>query len=312
MSEILHDPLPGGEPPPLVIALMGPTASGKTALAIELAESLDLAVLSMDSRQLYRDMDIGTAKPTSEQRRRVRHELLDLRTPDQPITLQEFTALAREAITAEHRRRGVALLVGGTGLYLKALLEGLQPPAVPPQPALREQFSGLGQSLCHQMLQLADPEAGARILPGDAVRTQRALEVLYATGNPLTGQQRRSAPPWQVLEFALDPADLAQRIRRRTGDLYAQGLIAETQRLITRYGADCPLLETIGYDEARRVLAGDLTEPEAVAITERRTRQYAKRQRTWFRRQHRPQWLGGQNDGDVLRRAVLQALQGLG
>ena len=312
MSEILRDPLPGGESPPLVIALMGPTASGKTALAIELAESLDLAVLSMDSRQLYRDMDIGTAKPTSEQRRRVRHELLDLRTPDQPITLQEFTALAREAITAEHRRRGVALLVGGTGLYLKALLEGLQPPAVPPQPALREQFSGLGQSLCHQMLQLADPEAGARILPGDAVRTQRALEVLYATGNPLTGQQRRSAPPWQVLEFALDPADLAQRIRRRTGDLYAQGLIAETQRLITRYGADCPLLETIGYDEARRVLAGDLTEPEAVAITERRTRQYAKRQRTWFRRQHRPQWLGGQNDGDVLRRAVLQALQGLG
>ena len=312
MSEILHDPLPGGEPPPLVIALMGPTASGKTALAIELAESLDLAVLSMDSRQLYRDMDIGTAKPTTEQRRRVRHELLDLRTPDQPITLQEFTALAREAITAEHRRRGVALLVGGTGLYLKALLEGLQPPAVPPQPALREQFTGLGQSLCHQILQLADPEAGARILPGDAVRTQRALEVLYATGNPLTGQQRRSAPPWQVLEFALDPADLAQRIRRRTGDLYAQGLIAETQRLITRYGADCPLLETIGYDEARRVLAGDLTEPEAVAITERRTRQYAKRQRTWFRRQHRPQWLGGQNDGDVLRRAVLQALQGLG
>lgn len=312
MSEILHDPLPGGEPPPLVIALMGPTASGKTALAIELAESLDLAVLSMDSRQLYRDMDIGTAKPTTEQRRRVRHELLDLRTPDQPITLQEFTALAREAITAEHRRRRVALLVGGTGLYLKALLEGLQPPAVPPQPALREQFTGLGQSLCHQILQLADPEAGARILPGDAVRTQRALEVLYATGNPLTGQQRRSAPPWQVLEFALDPADLPQRIRRRTGDLYAQGLIAETQRLITRYGADCPLLETIGYDEARRVLAGDLTEPEAVAITERRTRQYAKRQRTWFRRQHRPQWLGGQNDGDVLRRAVLQALQGLG
>jgi tRNA dimethylallyltransferase len=295
-----------------VIALMGPTASGKTALAIELAESLDLAVLSMDSRQLYRDMDIGTAKPTSAQRRRVRHELLDLRTPDQPITLQEFTTLAGVAIAAEHRRRGVALLVGGTGLYLKALLEGLQPPAVPPQPALREQFSGLGQSLCHQMLQLADPEAGARILPGDAVRTQRALEVLYATGNPLTGQQRRSAPPWQVLEFALDPADLAQRIRRRTGDLYAQGLIAETQRLITRYGADCPLLETIGYDEARRVLAGDLTEPEAVAITERRTRQYAKRQRTWFRRQHRPQWLGGHNDGDVLQRAVLQALQGLG
>lgn len=325
MSECLRDPSPGGEPQPLVIALMGPTASGKTALAIELAEALDLAVLSVDSRQLYREMDIGTAKPTAEQRRRVRHELLDLRAPDQPITLQEFTALASEAIAAEHRRRGVALLVGGTGLYLKALLEGLQPPAVPPQPALRDQFSALGQAQCHALLRQADPQAGARILPGDAVRTQRALEVLYATGHTLSSQQRRSPPPWQVLEFALDPPDLAQRIRSRTADLYAQGLLAETGRLIERYGADCPLLETIGYDEARRVLAGELAQAEAMAITERRTRQYAKRQRTWFRRQHKPQWLGGaaaagatdprhggRNHSDVLQQAVLEALQGLG
>lgn len=327
LSEFPRDPKHGCEPRQLVIALMGPTASGKTALAIELAEALDLAVLSVDSRQLYREMDIGTAKPTAEQRRRVRHELLDLRAPDQPITLQEFSALANEAIASEHRRRGVALLVGGTGLYLKALLEGLQPPAVPPQPALREQFSTLGQTQCHQLLSLADPEAGGRILPGDAVRTQRALEVLYATGRTLSSQQRRSPPPWRVLEFALDPPDLAQRIHSRTADLYAQGLLAETQRLIERYGAACPLLETIGYDEARQVLAGDLGETEAIAITERRTRQYAKRQRTWFRRQHRPHWLGGAplpaagetdprqgggNDSDLLRQAVLQALQGLG
>jgi tRNA dimethylallyltransferase len=339
VSKPLRDPSHGDDPRPLVIALMGPTASGKTALAIELAEALDLAVLSVDSRQLYREMDIGTAKPTAEQRRRVRHELLDLRTPDQPITLQEFTALAQESIAAEHRRRGVALLVGGTGLYLKALLEGLQPPAVPPQPGLREQFAALGQPQCHRMLQLVDPEAGARILPGDAVRTQRALEVLYATGRTLSSQQRRSPPPWRVLEFGLDPPDLAERIRSRTAGLYAQGLLAETRRLIERYGSSCPLLETIGYDEARRVLAGELTEPEAVAITERRTRQYARRQRTWFRRQHRPHWLealpaaggsaegsapassagagadrrhGGGNDSDVLRRAVLEALQGLG
>ena len=112
---------------------MGATASGKTALAIELAEVLDLAVLSVDSRQLYRQMDVGTAKPTAAQRQRVRHELLDLRDPDQPINLQEFVLLAQAAIAAEHQRRGVALLVGGTGLYLKALLAGLQPPAVPPQ-----------------------------------------------------------------------------------------------------------------------------------------------------------------------------------
>jgi len=273
---------------------MGPTASGKTELAIEVAEALDLAVLSVDSRQLYRQMDVGTAKPTPQQRRRVRHELLDLRSPDQPITLQEFTALAGEAIAAEHRRRGVALLVGGTGLYLKALLQGLQPPAVPPQQALRDQFSALGQAHCHRLLCQIDPVAGARIQPADAVRTQRALEVIYATGRSLTGQQRRSPPPWRVVELGLDPPDLTERIRRRTIRLYREGLLAETAQLIQRYGRDCPLLETIGYGEARSVLAGELDEQQALAITERRTRQYAKRQRTWFRRQHRPLWLTGE------------------
>jgi len=222
-------PLPGAEPGaesgadlPLVIALLGPTASGKTALAIELAEALDLAVLSVDSRQMYRHMDVGTAKPSPEQRSRVRHELLDLSDPDRPLTLQEFTALATAAIEAEHRRRGVALLVGGSGLYLKALLAGLRPPAVPPQPALRDQFAALGQPFCHQMLRQADPAAAGRIAAADAVRTSRALEVLYATGRPLSAQQGQSPPPWRVLELGLDPADLPQRIRRRTAALYAE------------------------------------------------------------------------------------------
>ena len=298
---------------------MGPTASGKTDLAIALAEALDLAVLSVDSRQLYIGMDVGTAKPTADQRRRVRHELLDLRSPEQPINLQEFTALAVEAIAAEHRRRGIALLVGGTGLYLKALLQGLQPPAVPPQPALRAQLAALGQAHGHQLLQQVDPEAARRILPGDAVRTQRALEVLYATGRPLSSQQGCTAPPWRVLELALDPPDLAARIRRRTAQLYDQGLVEETATLMARHGPDCPLLETIGYGEARRVLRGELGPLEAVALTERRTRQYAKRQRTWFRRQHQPVWLRsagtdgtGGDGGDLLRQALLAARQGLG
>ncbi len=294
---------------PLVIALMGATASGKTALAIELAEALDLVVLSMDSRQVYQHMDVGTAKPTAAQRQRVRHELLDLRPPDQPINLQEFTALASEAIAAEHRRRSVAFLVGGTGLYLQALLAGLQPPAVPPQPALRAQFEALGQPLCHRMLQEADPQAAARIAPADAVRTQRALEVLYATGRPLSEQQRRCAPPWRVLELALDPADLPERIRQRTAKLYADGLVAETEALIARYGVGCSLLDTIGYGEAKGLLAGKLTAEAALEQTERRTRQFAKRQRTWFRRQHQPHWLRG---GDLLQEAVDLARQGLG
>jgi len=287
--------------PPLVIALMGPTASGKTDLAIALAERLDLAVLSVDSRQLYRHMDVGTAKPTPAQRQRVRHELLDLRDPDQPITLQEYTTLARQAIAAEHRRRGIAFLVGGSGLYLQALLAGLEPPAVAPQPALRAQFEALGQERCHALLGAADPAAAARIAPADAVRTQRALEVLYASGRPASHQQGRTPPPWAVLELGLAPTDLAARIRRRTRCLYAAGLVAETAALIERFGAACPLLETIGYGEASRLLRGELGEEEAIALTERRTRQFAKRQRTWFRRQHRALWL---EDGEVLRSAA--------
>ena len=293
---------------PLVIALLGPTASGKTDLAIALAQALDLAVLNVDSRQLYRGMDVGTAKPSKAQQAAARHQLLDLREPDQPINLQEFCALGRAAISAEfgHGRSGppMALLAGGSGLYLKALTQGLQPPAVPPQPALRRQLAALGQPICHQLLRSADPAAAARIAPADAVRTQRALEVLYATGQPLSGQQGSTPPPWRVLELGLDPADLSERIERRTQALYDSGLVEETGALIERYGPDLPLLETIGYGEARRLLAGELERDAAIALTSRRTRQFAKRQRTWFRRQHRPLWLSAADTDGRLRQAL--------
>ena len=278
-------------PAPLVIALLGPTASGKTELGIALAQALDLTVLSVDSRQLYRRMDIGTAKPTPEQQQRAPHQLLDLRDPDDPITLQAFRGLALAAIAAEHQRRGIALLVGGSGLYLQALTQGLEPPAVPPQPALRQQLSDLGQAHCRALLTLVDPVAAARIMPRDAVRTLRALEVFYGTGTPLSTLQRRTPPPWRVLELGLNPPDLSGRIQQRSRDLYEQGLVEETASLVADYGEDCPLLDTIGYGEARRVLNGSLPLAEAIALTTQRTRQFAKRQRTWFRRQHQPIWL---------------------
>lgn len=305
-----NPPIPGpGSDQPLVIVLLGPTASGKTALGIELAQALDLAVLSVDSRQLYQEMDIGTAKPTPAQRAAARHELLDLRRPDQPINLQEFRAEAERAIAAEHARRGIALLVGGSGLYLKAITQGMTPPAVPPQPQLRAQLEALGQPLCHQLLRTADPAAGARIMANDAVRTQRALEVLYATGQPLSSQQGATPPPWRVLELGLNPPDLKRRISLRSAGLYAEGLVEETRGLVERYGADCHLLNTIGYGEAKAVLGGELQEPEAIALTTKRTQQFAKRQRTWFRRQHQPIWLDG---GDALQQALPAIEQALG
>ena len=305
-------PAPGTEPSGLVIALMGPTASGKTALVLALAEALELAVISVDARQLYIGMDIGTAKPTAQERQRVRHALLDLRQPDQPITLQEFLPLARDAVHAELRRCGLALVVGGSGLYLQGLLRGLTPPAVPPQPALRAQFQALGQPLCHALLASCDPLAATRIAPADARRTQRALEVCYATGQPLSSQQGRLPPPWTVLELGLDPADLPERIHRRTRAMFAEGLVAETATLISRHGESCPLLDTMGYDEARGLLRGQWSEAEAIARTEQRTRQYAKRQRTWFRRQHQPLWLRGDELLQKALTAVRSSRQGLG
>ena len=283
---------------PLVIVLLGPTASGKTALSLEIAERLKLPVVNVDSRQLYREMDLGTAKPTAAQQARVPHHLLDLRPPDQPITLQEFQAEANPCIEAILEREGMALLVGGSGLYLKALTSGLRPPAVPPQPQLRRQLDALGQTICHPLLQAADPAAAARIAPADAVRTQRALEVLYASGQPMSRQATAEAPPWRVLELGLDPVDLRGRIQRRTEQLYSDGLVEETRRLAERYGDNLPLLQTIGYGEALQVLGGSMQTAEAIRITSQRTRQFAKRQRTWFRRQHNPHWLES-NDSEA-------------
>ena len=291
-----------------MVVLLGPTASGKTALALDLAEQLELEVLNVDSRQLYTGMDIGTAKPTAEQRRRVPHHLLDLRPPDQPLTLQEFQTIASTAVEHSLERRGIAFLVGGSGLYLKALTGGLRPPAVPPQPELRAQLAALGQPVCHQLLRRADPDAAARIDPADAVRTQRALEVLYASGQPMSAQQGVSPPPWRVLEIGLNPGDLRQRISRRTQQLYDDGLVEETAQLQERFGADLPLLQTIGYGEALQVLAGELNREDAIARTCQRTRQFAKRQRTWFRRQHQPRWLP---DEDALNEAITQIRCGL-
>ena len=278
---------------PLVIALLGPTASGKTSLSLEIAERLGISVINVDSRQLYRGMDVGTAKPTPAQQARVHHHLLDLRDPDQPITLQEFQAAAMPCIEQELITHGVALLVGGSGLYLKALTNGLQPPAVAPQPELRQQLQTLGQAICHPLLQQADPAAAAKIAPADAVRTQRALEVLYATGRPISSQASASPPPWRVLELGLNPANLRERIGQRTRALYDEGLVDETTALADRYSRDLPLLQTIGYGEALQLLDASITRERAIDRTSQRTRQFAKRQRTWFRRQHTPHWLGG-------------------
>ncbi len=294
---------------PLAIVLLGPTASGKTDLALQLAELLDLSIHNVDSRQLYIGMDIGTAKPTREQQQRIEHFLLDLRYPNEPLTLKEFQMEANISLEKIFDSGKTAFLVGGSGLYLKAITGGLIPPAVSPQKKLREQLNALGQPVCYQLLMASDPHAAQRIAEADGVRTQRALEVLYATGKPISLQQKAKPPSWQIIELGLDPKNLRERIAKRTKKLYQNGLLDETKQLAENFGQDLPMLQTIGYREAVDVLKGRLSLDEATAITIRRTQQFAKRQRTWFRRKHSPHWL---NDEEPLREALSLIKTGLG
>jgi len=285
----------------LVIVLLGPTASGKTETALNLAEKLNLEIHNIDSRQLYIGMDIGTAKPTKTQMNRVKHFLVDIRKPNNPITFKEFQEEAQLSLEVALQKQGVAFLVGGSGLYLKAITAGLRPPAVPPIKNLRKQFCELGQAQCFQLLKSSDPKASTRISPNDAVRTQRALEVLYATGQSITEQESADPPPWKILELGLNPTNLRERIAHRTNQIYRNGLFEETKLLINEYTKELPLLQTIGYGEALQVIQGKITTEKAIETTNYRTNQFAKRQRTWFRRQHNPKWL---NDEEPLKEAL--------
>lgn len=285
----------------LVIVLLGPTASGKTETALHLAEKLNLEIHNIDSRQLYIGMDIGTAKPTKTQMNRVKHFLVDIRKPNNPITFKEFQEEAQLSLEVALQKQGVAFLVGGSGLYLKAITAGLRPPAVPPIKNLRKQFCELGQAQCFQLLKSSDPKASTRISPNDAVRTQRALEVLYATGQSITEQESAEPPPWKILELGLNPTNLRERIAHRTNQIYRNGLFEETKLLINEYTKELPLLQTIGYGEALQVIQGKITTEKAIETTNYRTNQFAKRQRTWFRRQHNPKWL---NDEEPLKEAL--------
>ncbi len=286
---------------PFIIVLLGPTASGKTELGIDIAEELNLDIHNIDSRQLYIGMNIGTAKPTKQQIKRVKHHLIDLREPSNPLTFKEFQKQALESIEQNLEKNQMALLVGGSGLYLKAITCGLQPSAVPPIAHLRTQLTEIGQNECYKLLKSSDPNAARRIASADAIRTQRALEVLYATGQSITQQEGSKPPPWQILELGLDPINLRERISVRTKQLYRNGLIPETEHLSNVYSSELPLLKTIGYSEALKVIEGSLTIKNAIEITTRRTHQFAKRQRTWFRKQHNPKWL---KDEEPLREAL--------
>lgn len=276
-----------------LIVIAGATATGKSGLAMALAERLNTLIVSADSRQVYCGFDIGTAKPSLSDRQRIPHRLIDICEPTATLTLAEYQQQAQQSIAQAHRERKTPLLVGGTGLYIQAITQDLQIPRVAPQPDLRSQLAAHGQPQIYQWLQQVDACSAARIHPHDQVRTLRALEVYYVTGVPLSQQQGRRSPPYPILQIGLDCPDpqlLTQRIRQRTEQMLEIGWLAEVECLCRTYGSDLPLLQTLGYQEMKQHLEADLSLEEAIQLTVLHTRQFAKRQRTWFRAVPEMQW----------------------
>jgi len=278
---------------PRLITICGATATGKSGLAVAVASRLQSSILSADSRQVYREFDIGTAKPTAVDRTCVPHHLIDICDPTETLTLADYQQQAQNLIAAVDFPVSLPLLlVGGTGLYIKSIVRGLKIPRVAPTPELRSQLAELGQSQCYAMLQQVDRSAAEKIHLNDPVRTLRALEVFYVTGRPISEQQGENPPNYPILQIGLDCAIdvLVDRIKQRTEQMLERGWIAEVEYLCNKYGCDLPLLNTLGYQEMKQYLAGDIKLEEAKELTILHTRQFAKRQRTWFRAYSEIEW----------------------
>ena len=289
--------------PPQVIVLIGPTASGKTELAIEIAEYFKTRIHNIDSRQIYKSMDIGTAKPSKNQQKKIKHFLIDIQKPINQINVKQFQEIAQKSIKREIKKNKLPFLVGGSGLYMNSITKGFFAPDVPPQNNLREQLEKIGQKECWELLKNCDPISTNKINFADHIRTIRALEVFYVTGKPFSTQKVQNPPDWRILELGLDRDNLKERILQRTTSMFLDGIIEETKYLISKYGADLPILDTIGYFEAKRVLKNHLSVDKAIELTTTKTIQFAKRQKTWFRNKNNPIWLNNKN---LLKDAIIK------
>ncbi len=293
-----------------LIVICGATATGKSSLALALAKRLKAIIISADSRQVYREFDIGTAKPTLAQQQEVPHYLIDICEPTATLTLADYQQQAQGLINSTV---APALLVGGTGLYIRSIVQGLKIPRVAPNSELRSQLQKLGQLQLYAMLQQVDSVAAQKIHANDAVRTLRALEVFYVTGSPISAQQGENPPNYPILQVGLDCSnseDLQKRIEQRTEQMIAEGLVGEVDFLCQKYGVDLPLLNTLGYQEFTQYWLGKIRLAEAKNLTVLHTRQFAKRQRTWFRAYPAIEWFDA--DDSELVEKVWQRVQEFG
>ncbi|MBC7235776.1 MAG: tRNA (adenosine(37)-N6)-dimethylallyltransferase MiaA [Chloroflexi bacterium] len=275
---------------PKVLVIVGPTGVGKTALAVELGPQFRGEVVSADSRQIYRHMDIGTAKPTPQERARVPHHLLDLVDPDQELTLAHYQRLAMETMKEIWARGKLPMLVGGTGLYVRAVLEGWTVPQVPPNEPLRAQLfrraEQEGAESLHRELAQVDPAAAERIDARNVRRVIRALEVYHETGRPISELQDKRPPSYRTLQIGLTMPrpQLYRRIDARIERMIEQGLVQEVRDLLARgYSPDLPSMSALGYAEIVRYLQNEISLEQAVALIKRHTRRFIRHQYNWFR-----------------------------
>jgi tRNA dimethylallyltransferase len=292
---------------PRLVVIGGPTGVGKTAVAVALARRVPLEVISADSRQVYRGMDAATGKPTRDQRRAVVHHLIDVADPDEPYQAARFCADAARLVDEIRGRGRLPLVVGGTGLYIRALIRGLDP-APPADPAFRRELDAIvlseGRTALHRRLALTAPDVARRLHPHDAVRVGRALEIVRGGGSVATGSEGfwSAAGPYEVVHIGLETERerLAERLRARAAAFVAAGLPEEVQSLLARgYDPALPSLASIGYREFVRVARGDLPPEEALRLMQRDTVRYAKRQMTWFRREPGIEWIDVDAAGGV-------------
>jgi tRNA dimethylallyltransferase len=302
--------------PPLVV-ILGPTAVGKTELSIQLAQRLNGEIVSADSRLFYRGLDIGTAKPTAEERAKIRHHLVNIADPDQVLSLAQFQALAKAAIAEILRRRRLPFLVGGTGQYIRAISHGWQAPQVRPDRHLRVALESwaeqIGADGLHKRLGVLDPVAARKIDYRNLRRTVRALEVIFTSGYRFSEQRRKGKPQYRTLLVGLNRprSELYERIDARIDTMLAQGFVQEVRGLLDRgYSPHLPSLSAIGYRQIIAHLAGEITLDQAVIEMRRATRVFVRRQANWFKMDD-PQirWFAiGPNTVDAVEAIVLEWL----
>lgn len=302
---------------PLLVAILGPTGSGKTALSIALAEHLRGEIVNCDSIAIYRDFVIGTAKPTAEERARAPHHLFDTVDPTSYTTAGEYARQARAVLNEISSRGALPIIVGGTGLYLRALLDGLF--AGPERSEelrerLRKGAEKKSPQHLHNVLQRFDAIAAQRIHPHDTPKLIRALEVCLTLHRPMSEQWAEGREPlhgFRIFRIGLDPVrpELYARINQRVVKMFEQGLIEETRRLLDKYGDSARPLSSIGYRQIVQLLKGELTSDAAIVAVQQAHRNYAKRQMTWFRREPEVNWISGFGDQANVQSMALEAVR---